>query len=122
KARQLAIELIKEPRLSTPDTPKSPDKKSKPREDIDLDPKTPKKKEPAEAPKESSKPKSKLHPALEDIARAVRSGARPGPGISIDLSCDHSNTQFATVGLWCGRRHGVDVSDALTDVDKHYRS
>ena len=35
--------------------------------------------------------------------------------------CDHSNTQFATVGLWCGRRHGVDVSDALTELDKHYR-
>ena len=38
-----------------------------------------------------------------------------------DLSGDHSNTQFATVGLWCGRRHGVDVSDALASLDKHYR-
>jgi hypothetical protein len=120
QARQLAGELVKDGRLSTPETPKSPDKKPKPREDIDLGPKTPKKKEPAETPKEE--PKSKLHPALGKIADAIKNGARGGSAISgVDAGCDHSNTQFATVGLWCGRRHGVDVSNALAELDRHYR-
>jgi hypothetical protein len=123
EARQLAAELLKEGRLSTPEAPKSPDKKAKPREDIDLGPKAPKKKDPAEAPKESPKPeeKSKLHPALEKIAKAIKNGARRGSALGFDTGCDHSNTQFATVGLWCGRRHGVDVSDVLADLDQHYR-
>jgi hypothetical protein len=122
EARQLALELIKEPRLTTPDAPKTPDKKPKPREDIDLGPKTPKKKDVPDAPADSPKPESKprLHPALEKIAKAVKNGMR-GNGFGLDFGCDHSNTQFATVGLWCGRRHGVDVADALAELDSHYR-
>ena len=119
--RVLLAELLKDAKLVTPDKPKTPKKETKPRED-DLDSaKTPKKDKPEtkpEPPKEDAKPK--LHPALEPFAQAIRRGAG-GPAFGMGGG-DHSNTQFATVGLWCGRRHGVDVSDALTALDKHYRA
>lgn len=126
--RALFAELTKDAKLVTPDTsktPKTPKKEIKPRDD-DLDgPRTPKKDKPEtkpetkpEAPKEDPKPK--LHPALEPFEQALRRGARSG-GFGVIAGGDHSNTQFATVGLWCGRRHGVDVSDALVALDKHYR-
>lgn len=34
---------------------------------------------------------------------------------------DHSNTQFAALGLWIGRRHGFPVDEALKRVAKHFR-
>jgi hypothetical protein len=38
-----------------------------------------------------------------------------GPG-------DNSNTQFAILGLWVARRHGVPVSDALVRLDARFRN
>jgi hypothetical protein len=35
---------------------------------------------------------------------------------------DNSNTQFATIGLWVARRHGLPVADALTRIDRRFRS
>jgi hypothetical protein len=35
---------------------------------------------------------------------------------------DNSNTQFATLGLWVGRRYGVPVNAALLRVDARYRA
>jgi hypothetical protein len=105
--RSLHAELVKESKLTTPSTPRP---KGKPREDIDEF--SPKKEPPAkkDEPKEE---KPKLHPALDKIARSIV----PSPG----RSGDHSNTQFATVGMWCGRRHAIDVADSLALLDKHYR-
>jgi hypothetical protein len=34
---------------------------------------------------------------------------------------DHSNTQFAILATWVGRRHGVPVDLALARVDAHFR-
>jgi hypothetical protein len=34
---------------------------------------------------------------------------------------DNSNTQFATLALWIGRRYGVPVDGALVSIDRHYR-
>jgi hypothetical protein len=117
----LLAELLKDAKLVTPENSKTPKKEVKPRND-DLDgPRAPKKDKPdtkPEPPKEDSKPK--LHPALEQFAESIRKGNRGG-GFAF-AGGDHSNTQFATVGLWCGRRHGVDVADALTALDKHYRA
>ncbi|HJZ89278.1 MAG TPA: HEAT repeat domain-containing protein [Gemmataceae bacterium] len=130
--RRLASELIREPRR-TPDGPGPEPKKKglKPRDDIDFgepkkEPPKPKE-EPKEAAKPKPEPKKSLHPALEKYVKVTPvpgqiPGGFPIPGGSVRAaSGDHSNTQFATVGLWCGRRHAVDVADALAVLDKHYR-
>lgn len=38
-----------------------------------------------------------------------------------DTYADNSNTQFATLALWVGRRHGLPVDSALARVDARYR-
>jgi hypothetical protein len=119
--RALYAELVKEVKMATPDSPKQPKKESKPREDLDFD-KPPAKKDKPEAKKDKDEPKPdskpRLHPALEKFVKEARAGSA---GLPFGISGDHSNTQFATVGLWCGRRHGVDVSESLARLDKHYR-
>ncbi len=35
---------------------------------------------------------------------------------------DHSNTQFAVLGLWVGQRHGRNTRGPLARVDSHFRS
>jgi hypothetical protein len=90
-----------------------PKKGPMPRQDLDPT-KAPPKKDP-EQPKEKPPEELKgLHPEVEKLLKLMNMEGRGGTG-------DHSNTQFATVGLWCGRRHHVDVSKALQAVDKHYR-
>src|SRR5262249_20466314 len=37
-----------------------------------------------------------------------------GPG-------DNSNTQFACLALWVGRRHGLPIEAALTRLDRYFR-
>ncbi|HJZ92449.1 MAG TPA: hypothetical protein VKE40_16350, partial [Gemmataceae bacterium] len=130
--RQLRAALVGDNRLTTPDRPRAaspPKEKGKPREDLDDSPKPktdPKKDKetppaPAEEPKEPkedrpTEKRPRLHPGLEGIAAQI------GRGAGVDVATgDHSNTQFATVGLWCGRRHGVDVTASLAAIDKHYR-
>lgn len=115
--RRLQAALVQETKLTTPSNPKTPMPKvaPKPREDIDLEPpKTPKKEPEAKEPPKKEELKG-LHPELDQYLRLVNN-ARPRAG-----SGDHSNTQFATVGLWVGRRHFVEVNDALKRIDKHYR-
>lgn len=122
KEAQLKADLIKQPKLTTPESPKAP-KKGRDREDLDDKPK-PKKDAPPPAPKEAEKPEKPkgLHPSVEPYDRDVRGGSRGGRnGFNQVGSGDRSNTQFATVALWCGRRHHVDVTDALAALDKHYR-
>lgn len=34
---------------------------------------------------------------------------------------DNSNTQFATLGVWIARRHGIPVNQALTRLDRRFR-
>lgn len=125
--RQLQAELTRDAaRLVTPKTPgKTEPKKgvARPREDLDFDgpskKDSPKKEEPKpEEPKKEVPGQNGLHPALE---KYVRQAQTPGGVGTFGGAGDHSNTQFATVGLWVGRRHFVDVRDALTRVDRHYR-
>ncbi|HEX3148658.1 MAG TPA: hypothetical protein VHR66_11270 [Gemmataceae bacterium] len=123
--RQLHSEFTKGAKLVTPD-PATPPKKAQPRKDIEIDqPPPPVKKDPP--PKKEEKPTGGLHPLIKQLEKR---GPQPRPGggglhlpeiTSLDLVGDHSNTQFATVGLWCGRRHHVDVANALAAVDSHYR-
>jgi hypothetical protein len=48
--------------------------------------------------------------AVQPLGRVV--GFGPG---------DNSNTQFATLGLWVGRRHGLPVEQALARIEQRYR-
>jgi hypothetical protein len=123
--RALYADLTRGSKLTTPDGPSAPKAKKKetrPRGDLDDKPPPPKKEEPPPAPKEPEKPAG-LHPSLQKYADAIKglrgSGARNG--FNTIGSGDRSNTQFATVALWCGRRHHVPVGDALAALDKHYR-
>ncbi|MFL5330933.1 MAG: hypothetical protein ACJ8C4_18720 [Gemmataceae bacterium] len=53
---------------------------------------------------------------------------KPSDGTRMDhvapqeLRTDNSNTQFAVLGLWTGRRYGLEIEDALNKVDEHFRS
>jgi hypothetical protein len=116
--RALYAELMKNAKLTTPDTTKPKKQDFKPREDIDLPP--PKKDPPRkEEPREDGKTGG-LHPLVAKLAQ--RGNQSNLPVIQMMGGGDHSNTQFATVGLWCGRRHSVNVKDALALLDKHYRN
>jgi hypothetical protein len=129
--RSLQSEFTRGAKLTTPESDQSdkPAKKEpRPRTDIPLDPPAPKKQAPPPPKKEKEEDKPAggegLHPSVRPFLKYARI---PGSGPAIDplipgnSGGDHSNTQFATVALWCGRRHHVDVSGALARLDKHYR-
>lgn len=42
-------------------------------------------------------------------------------GVVASYGSDNSNTQFAILGLWVARRHGLDVKQALERTDKYFR-
>jgi hypothetical protein len=56
---------------------------------------------------------------LERIGRAAALDRRRGGGGG---ASDNSNTQFALLGLWVARRHGLPVEDALLRVDRRFRT
>ena len=118
--RQIQAELGHAPRIATPPPKKDPAKESRPRKDLDQPPPA-RKDEPKPEPKKEE-PKG-LHPLLEKLLPQIgRGGGGGGVGFGgFGTSGDHSNTQFATVGLWVGRRHHVPVNEALKLLDKHYR-
>jgi HEAT repeats len=62
--------------------------------------------------------KSGLHPEAAKYLKLVNEQEAAARG----AGGDHSNTQFATVGLWCARRHAVPVDKALKALDEHYRT
>lgn len=56
-----------------------------------------------------------LPESIRDQLRALaRRGGDAGPG------GDHSNTQFAVLALWAGRRYGVPTQGALVAAYKHF--
>ena len=50
------------------------------------------------------------------LALLKRSGTSP-----LGAFCDNSNTQFATLALWVGRRYGLPVDNALKRVSARFR-
>jgi hypothetical protein len=49
-------------------------------------------------------------------------GPPPGVGMTNLGQGDNSNTQFAIVALWIGRRHGLPVERALARIDTRFRA
>ncbi len=56
---------------------------------------------------------------IQDQLAGLNSPAAPGQFIG---EGDNSNTQFATIALWVGRRQGLPVDTALTRLDKRFRA
>jgi hypothetical protein len=76
----------------------------------------------SEVPKPQPGEKRSTEPLPQQIrnqlARIPAGGARAG-----DLRhTDHSNTQFAILGLWVARRHGIPADRALARVAEHFRA
>jgi hypothetical protein len=68
-----------------------------------------------------------LDPDLADRLQRLerRAHGRAGPGesfYSTTLGIDNSNTQFAVLGLWVSRRHGLPVDDALRRAERYFRA
>jgi hypothetical protein len=87
----------------------------------------PKKEQPAEPKKEAkAKPKADDRPALHpEVAKLGKLLNQNGPNRDLlggGLGGDNSNTQFAALGLWCARKHGVPCDRALELVGKRFRS
>jgi hypothetical protein len=56
----------------------------------------------------------KLYPEVQRYAQAL-AGARPGT-----VGDDNSNTQFAVIGVWLARKHGVPVETALDSIETRF--
>ncbi len=79
-------------------------------------------KRPAPEKKRTDKePSRELRQLLQAIERQVASGQVGGPGPGLAMG-DNSNTQFATLALWVGRRHGLPVDKALDRIEARYRN
>ena len=105
-------------------SPKKEPSEVKPRSDLPVDPAAPPIAEPKIVPKKD-KPREKekhnervpLHP---EVAKLINQGLpRKEPGFG---GGDNSNTQFAVIGLWCARKHGVPCDNALALTGKMYRA
>jgi hypothetical protein len=63
---------------------------------------------------------SRLHPAVQRYAQQLQAefqGGRLGRGFVVD---DNSNTQFAILGLWAARKHGVPVEEAFDRIQQRF--
>jgi hypothetical protein len=56
---------------------------------------------------------------IQDQLRFISPAIRPG---AIQDASDNSNTQFATVALWVGRRQGLPVEKAMARLDQRFRA
>jgi hypothetical protein len=73
---------------------------------------------PKDAPRNKRTAKD-LPPEIQaQLLQLARSG--PAGAMGAEMS-DNSNTQFATLALWVGRRHGLPVDGALARVDARFR-
>jgi hypothetical protein len=59
-------------------------------------------------------------PELDAALKGILNNRRAG-GVGTGTEDDNSNTQFALLGLWAARRHGVPVGPALTLIDHRMR-
>ena len=69
---------------------------------------------------------TKKRPAVEDlpreIVRQIQQIQIVQPVGNPSGGGDNSNTQFATLGLWVGRRHGLPVETSLARIEQRYRA
>jgi hypothetical protein len=68
-----------------------------------------------------------LDPDLVERIRRIENRRGPaqgriGDGQTTTTGIDNSNTQFAILGLWVARRHGLPVDDALRRAERYFRA
>lgn len=78
-------------------------------------------------PSQPAAPASKpgLAPEIEQMLRDRRTrfnNNNANQVNGVDLGDDNSNSQFAVLGLWAARRHGLPVDETLKLVEKRFRS
>ncbi len=61
---------------------------------------------------------------VKDLPREIQDQLAQVPRARHDgmLNGDHSNTQFAVLGLWVARRYGLPVDDALAATERSFRA
>jgi hypothetical protein len=68
----------------------------------------------------------KKRPALDELPKEIIAQLQQieivQPAGGANLSGDNSNTQFATLGLWVGRRLGLPVEKALARIEARFRA
>jgi hypothetical protein len=102
-------------------TKKKDDKKSEPRKGEVTKPSGDDKKTTDDKREPTHTPPDKLLAQIEVLRRGGEVG-RLAPAIGMGFGGgDNSNTQFAILGLWVARRHGVPVDKALAVVDDRFR-
>ena len=61
----------------------------------------------------------------EDLAKEIQQQlailSRLGAARGVVAGGDHSNTQFATIAIWVGRRYGMPAQEVLLAIDRHFR-
>ncbi len=73
-------------------------------------------------PEQRRDPRNLPREIREQLEALERQGPKAHAGITNFLGLgDNSNTQFATLGLWAARRHGLPVDRALARLDARYR-
>jgi hypothetical protein len=63
-------------------------------------------------------------PSVKDLPKEIQQQLdliRPTAPGSTQIMGDNSNTQFATMALWVGRRQGLPVEKALARIDQRFR-
>ncbi|MCI0703879.1 MAG: hypothetical protein L0241_22710 [Planctomycetia bacterium] len=69
----------------------------------------------------ANQPAGSLHPEIKQYAEALGK-ARAGSNTVVSND-DNSNTQFAVIGVWAARKHGIPndwMEDALIRIEKRY--
>ena len=115
---------------SDSDPPKKTTPKTKPRDDLPADPKAPKPEPKTNPPKNEPRPVPKseevpsLHPEVAKWAKLLNNqpGNQVGGVGGFGAPSDNSNTQFAILGAWCARRHGVAADRAIETLGKRFRA
>ena len=63
----------------------------------------------------SGKPAGRMHPEIEKYLNILMAARTFEAALD-----DNSNTQFAVLGVWAGRKHGVPVDSALELIEKRF--
>ena len=123
--RESRITLNTTPKVETPKKDVIPDM---PRTDLPVDPNAPKPMPKTEPKKEtpnqlkSTSDVPALHPEVAKFAKLLNLNGKVGVLAQMGVGGDNSNTQFATLGLWIARKHGVPCDQAFKLLDQRFRN
>lgn len=82
-------------------------------------------------PGEKKQPSELQKETIQQLQQLGRGGVAPGgapggaPGVPpppMAAGSDNSNTQFATLAMWVGRKHGLPVDGSLVKLDARFRN